>query len=167
MKARLEHHYDADVETVYALISDPAYIERKYVAIGGRDVAVDRSESGDGGCEVVTKRTVDIDLPGFAKKVLTPSQSPVQTEKWAPADASGVRACTYFVTVPNVPSRVEGTHTLRPAAGGGTDHVIDIEAKVSIPLIGGKLEKLAADQGSADIEAQFVHTDAELASFPK
>jgi hypothetical protein len=163
VKTRLEHHYDADVETVYALISDPGYIERKYTAIGGRDVAVDRRDTGDGGCEVVTKRTVDIDLPGFAKKVLTPSQTPVQTEVWAAADAAGARVCRYHVTVPNVPSRVEGTHTLRPAAGGGTDHIIDIEAKVSIPLIGGKLEKLAAEHGREDIEAQFAHTDQELA----
>lgn len=163
MKTRLEHHYDADVDTVYALISDPGFIERKYVAIGGRDVAVDRSEQDGGGCEVVTKRTVDIELPGFAKKVLTPSQSPVQTETWAAPDSTGARVCTYYVTVPNVPSRVEGTHTLSPAAGGGTDHVINIEAKVSIPLIGGRLEKLAADHGREDIEAQFAFTDQELA----
>jgi hypothetical protein len=162
VKTRLEHHYDADVETVYALISDPGFIERKYVALGGRDVAVDRSET-DGGCEVVTKRTMDIELPGFAKKVLTPSQTAIQTENWAAADASGVRVCTYQVEVQGVPSRVAGQHSLRAAAGGGTDHVIEIDAKVSIPLIGGRLEKLAADQGRDDIEAQFTYTDQELA----
>ncbi|HVU60039.1 MAG TPA: DUF2505 domain-containing protein [Mycobacteriales bacterium] len=164
MKLRLEHHYDADVETVYALISDPGFIERKYVALGGRDVAVDRSDDDAGGCEVVTRRTVDIELPGFAKKVLTPSQTAVQTETWAAADSSGVRECRYRVEVQGVPSRVEGTHSLRPAPGGGTDHTIDIDAKVSIPLLGGRLEKLAADHGRDDIDAQFSYTDRELAT---
>jgi Protein of unknown function (DUF2505) len=163
VRIRIEHHYDADVETVYALISDPAYIESKYVAIGGRDVAVDRSEGDDGGCEVVTKRTVSVELPGFAKKVLTPSQTTIQTEVWGPASAGGVRTCTYEVDVQGAPGRISGGHTLTPS-GVGSDHVIDIDIKVSVPLIGGRLEKLAAETGRADIDSQFDHTDAALAS---
>jgi hypothetical protein len=162
VKLRIEHDYDADVEVVYALISDPDYIERKYIALGGRDVSVERSDTSDGGCKVVTKRTVTIDLPGFASKVLTPSQSPVQTENWTAASSSGERVCNYTVEAPGTPSRIQGTHRLTPTASG-CHHTIDIDAKVNIPLIGGKIEKFAADQGRADIEAQFAHTDAELA----
>jgi hypothetical protein len=160
---RLTHHYDADVATVYALISDPAFIERKYLALGGRDVAVDRSDTDDGGCEVVTRRTVTVELPGFAKKVLAPTQTAVQIETWAPPDASGARVCTYRVEVQGVPSRVGGRHVLRPSPAGGCDHEIEIDAKVSIPLIGGRLEKLAAEQGRGDLTAQFEFTDQALA----
>ncbi|HVX68415.1 MAG TPA: DUF2505 domain-containing protein [Mycobacteriales bacterium] len=162
-KIRIEHDYAADVETVYALISDPEYVERKYVALGGRDVSVDRSETDDGGCKVVTKRTITVDLPGFASKVLTPTQSPIQAETWLPAGAAGERACNYTVEAPGTPSRIVGTHRLTPTASG-CHHTIDIDAKVNIPLIGGKIEKFAAEQGRADIEAQFAHTDAELAT---
>jgi hypothetical protein len=162
VKVGIEHDYAADVETVYALISDPAYIERKYVAIGGRDVAVDRSERDDGGCEVVTKRTVSVDLPGFAKKVLTPSQTTIQTEVWSGAAADGSRRCTYGVEVQGAPGSISGAHTLTPSSTG-SHHVIDIEIKVSLPLIGGRLEKLAAETGRGDIDRQFDHTDQELA----
>ncbi|HVS69564.1 MAG TPA: DUF2505 domain-containing protein [Mycobacteriales bacterium] len=162
VKVRIEHDYAADVETVYGLISDPGFIERKYVALGGRDVAVDRSETDDGGCEVVTRRTVTIDLPGFASKVLTPSQSPVQIETWAAATSSGERVCTYTVEAPGTPSRIQGVHRLTPTASG-CHHTIDIDAKVNVPLIGGKIEKFAAEQGRTDIKAQFVYTDEELA----
>jgi hypothetical protein len=161
-RIRIEHDYAADVEVVFALISDPEYIERKYVALGGRDVSVERDDSGDGGCKVVTKRTVTIELPGFASKVLTPSQSPIQIENWLPANAAGERVCNYTVEAPGTPSRILGTHKLTPTASG-CHHTIDIDAKVNIPLIGGKIEKFAAEQGRADIEAQFAHTDAELA----
>jgi len=164
MKMQIDHHYDADVETVYALISDPDFIERKYVALGGRDVAVDRSELDDGGAEVVTKRTVTVDLPGFAKKVLTPSQSTIQHETWSQAQGEGERLCSYFVEVQGAPSRIEGKHRLSPASGGGTDHHLDIEVKVSIPLIGGKIEKFAGETGRVDLAAQFEFTDAELAA---
>lgn len=163
MKVRLEHDYAAGVETVYQLISDPGFVERKYVAIGGRDVAVDCSETDDGGCEVVTKRTISVDLPGFAKKVLTPSQTATQIEVWAPATSAGERVCTYTVEAHGAPSRIEGVHRLTPTASG-CHHTIDIDAKISIPLIGGKLEKLAAEQGSEDIAKQFAYTDDELAT---
>lgn len=163
MKVRIEHDYAADVETVYALISDPEYIERKYVALGGRDVAADRSEGDDGGCEVVTKRTVSVDLPGFAKKVLTPSQTTIQTEVWSPASGAGVRRCTYDVDIQGAPGNISGSHTLTPSPGGSR-HVIDIDIKVSVPLLGGRLEKLAAETGRGDIERQFAHTDEELAN---
>jgi len=161
---QIDHHYDADVETVYALISDPDFIERKYAALGGRDVAVDRSDGDDGSVEVVTKRTVAVDLPGFAKKVLSPSQTTVQHETWAVATSQGERVCTYFVEVHGAPSRIEGKHTLSAAAGGGTDHRIELEIKVSIPLIGGKIEKFAGETGREDLAAQFDFTDNELAA---
>jgi hypothetical protein len=163
MKMQLDHHYDADVETVYALISDPDFIARKYVALGGRDVAVDRSEGDDGTVEVVTKRTVTVDLPGFAKKVLTPSQTTIQHETWSPATSTGDRVCTYFVEVQGAPSRIEGKHVLAAAPGGGTDHRLEIEVKVSIPLIGGKIEKFAGETGREDLAGQFAFTDTELA----
>jgi hypothetical protein len=159
---QIEHDYAADVETVYALISDPTYIERKYVDLGGRDVAVDRSEGDDGGCEVVTKRTVAVDLPGFAKKVLTPSQTTIQTEVWSAAAADGSRRCTYDVDVQGAPGSISGAHTLT-ATAAGSHHLIDIDIKVSVPLIGGRLEKLAAETGRGDIDRQFAHTDTELA----
>ena len=164
MKMQIDHHYDADVETVYALISNPDFIEHKYAAIGGRDVAVDRSDGDDGSVEVVTKRTVTVDLPGFAKKVLTPSQTTIQHETWAPANGKGERSCTYFVEAHGAPSRIEGTHTLSAAPDGGTDHRIEIEIKVSIPLIGGKLEKFAGETGREDLAAQFAFTDEALAA---
>jgi hypothetical protein len=162
MKMEIDHHYDADVETVYSLISDPDFIERKYVAIGGKDVAADRTETDEGGCEVVTTRTVTIDLPGFAKKVLTPNQTTVQNEVWSAARADGVRVCTYHVDSKGAPARISGKHTL-VAGNGGTDHHLEIEIKVSIPLIGGKIEKFAGDTGRADLAAQFDFTDKELA----
>ena len=103
-----------------------------------------------------------MDLPGFAKKILTPSQTAIQTETWAPANSSGERVCTYTVEAQGTPSRIQGSHRLTPTASG-CHHTIDIDAKVSVPLIGGRLEKLAAEQGSEDIGKQFTYTDEELA----
>jgi uncharacterized protein YndB with AHSA1/START domain len=162
MRMHLEHHYDHDVETVFALITDPDFVTRKYEALGGTDVAVDRSDDDAGGYEVVTKRTMTVDLPGFAKRVMTPSNTAVQTENWSAAAADGSRLCTYHVEIQGLPSKVTGTLTLT-ADGGGTKQVIDADLKVSIPLIGGKLEKFGVETGSADLDKQVDFTIAELA----
>lgn len=163
MKVAIDHHYDADVETVFALISDPDFIVRKLIAIGGRDVSADKSDRGDGGCEVVTKRTVDVDLPGFAKKFVQPSQSAVQTEVWSAANADGSRSVTFSVEAHGAPGKISGTHTLTPSSGGGSDHHLDIDIKVNIPLVGGKIEGLAANTARGDLAEQFAYTDKELA----
>ena len=161
-KMHLEDHYDADVETVYALISDPDFMTRKYTALGGKDVAVDRSETDDGGCELVTRRTVMVDLPGFAKKVMQPSNTAVQTENWAAPDELGNRVCTYHVEVQGMPSKVTGSLRLS-ADAGGTKQVIDAEVKVSIPLLGGRLETVAIETGKDDLAKQVEFTKTALA----
>jgi Protein of unknown function (DUF2505) len=162
MRMHLEQHYDADVETVFGLLTDAAYVTRMYLAIGGTDVAVDNSEQAHGACELVVKRTVTVDLPGFAKRVMQPSNTTVQTETWAAADDLGNRVCTYTVEVQGIPSRIAGNTTLS-AHAGGTKQEIRAEVKVSIPLIGGRLEKFAVETGTKDLAAQAAFTVVELA----
>jgi uncharacterized protein YndB with AHSA1/START domain len=162
MRMQLEHHYDQDVETVYALITDPDFMTRKYESLGGKDIAIDRTDTDDGGCQVVTRRTVTVDLPGFAKRVMTPSNTAVQEETWSAADDLGNRTSTYKVEIQGMPSKVTGTLILS-ADAGGTKQVIDAEVKVSIPLIGGKLEKFGIETGSKDIDEQVDFTIKELA----
>jgi uncharacterized protein YndB with AHSA1/START domain len=158
----LEDRYDADVETVYQLITDPEFMTRKYTELGGKDVAVDRTDTDDGGCELVTRRTVTVDLPGFAKKVMQPSNTAMQTETWAAAEADGRRVCTYHVEIQGMPSKVTGTVVLA-RDGDGTTQVIDADVKISIPLIGGRLEKFGVETGKDDLGKQVAFTKAELA----
>lgn len=159
----LTHHYDQDVATVFALITDPDFVTRKYEALGGRDISVTRSDTSDGGYQIVTKRTMTIDLPGFAAKVMSPTNTAVQTETWGPAAADGSRLCRYTVEFQGVPSKVAGTLELTDDAGG-TKQLIAADVKVSIPLLGGKLEKFGIETGTADIQKQVDFTIDELAT---
>jgi hypothetical protein len=157
---QVTHRFDADVEAVYGLMSDPQFLARKYAAQGATDIQVD-SDHREGGPQVVSRRKVTLDLPGFAQKVIAPTNTIVQTDEWAPADADGRRVCTYRVEVQGVPSRIDGTVTLSPD-GGGTRQDIDADVKVSIPLLGGRLEKLAVDNGTKLLAEEAEFTAAEL-----
>jgi hypothetical protein len=160
-RMKVSHHYDADVETVYRLISDPAFIERKYSAQGATDISIESADD-EGAVKNEITRKVTIDLPGFAKKVMSPTNTMVQNEQWSPADASGQRVCAYTIEVHGVPSRIAGTVTLSPDAGG-TRQDIEADVKVSIPLLGGKLEKFAIESGTKQLADEATFTRNELA----
>ena len=158
---KVTHRFDADVETVYALMSDPDFIARKYADAGASDIQVD-TDKREEGPRVVSRRKMTVDLPGFAKKVMQPTNTVVQTDQWSPDD-SGRRVCRYTVEVQGVPSRIDGTVTLS-ADGAGTRQDVEAEVKVSIPLLGGKLEKFAVDNGVKALEHEARFTATELAA---
>lgn len=160
-RMQVSHHYAADVETVFALVSDPQFLVSKYDAQGATDIEVD-SDQRPAAPRVVSRRRVTLDLPGFAKKVVSPANTVVQTDEWAEPDEQGRRVCSYHVDVQGVPSRIDGTMTLTPD-GGGTRQDVDADVKVSIPLVGGRLEKLAVDNGKKLLAAEAQFTAAALA----
>jgi hypothetical protein len=160
VKMQVTHHFDADVETVFALMSDPDFCMRKYADAGATDIQVD-ADQRDFGPKLVSRRKLTVDLPGFAKKVMQPTNTVVQTDEWSAADDAGKRTCRYSVEVQGLPSRIDGTVTLSPD-GGGTKQDVQAEVKVSIPLLGGKLEKFAVENGVKALEHEAVFTAKEL-----
>ena len=160
MRMQVTHRFDADVETLFALMSDPDFCMRKYADAGATDIQID-SDQRDDGPTLVSRRKLTVDLPGFAKKVMQPTNTVVQTDEWSPADEKGRRVCRYKVEVQGVPSRIDGTVTLTPD-GDGARQDVEAEVKVSIPLLGGKLEKFAVDNGLKALEQEAAFTAREL-----
>lgn len=160
---RVTHELHGDVEAVYALATDPEFLERKFTAGGAKGVTVTCDPTPDGGARLVITRQVTVDLPGFAAKFIQPTNTFVQTEDWAPAAADGRRVCTYKVDVHGVPSSIAGTVTLTPQAGQTRQDIV-AEVKVSIPLVGGRLEKFAVDSGKSVLAGEAAFTNAELTS---
>lgn len=162
MKMHVSHRYDADVPTVFALVTDEQFLRSKYDAQGATDVTITRKESPDGAVHLEIKRRVTLDLPGFAKRVLQPTNTVVHVERWRPTDASGARICDYRVDVHGVPSRIEGVLTLSPD-GAGTRQDTEAQVTVSVPLLGGRLERFAADSGRRVLDDEAEFTRRELA----
>lgn len=160
MRMQASYHFDADVQTVFALMCDPEFIARKYSDAGATEIQVDSDRRVDGPT-VVSRRKMTVDLPGFAKKVMQPTNTVVQTDEWRPVDESGQRVCRYRVEVQGVPSRIEGTVTLVPDRSG-TRQDVEADVKVSIPLLGGRLEKFAVESGQKALADEAAFTAGEL-----
>ncbi|HVA60118.1 MAG TPA: DUF2505 domain-containing protein [Mycobacteriales bacterium] len=157
-KLAAAHHYETDPQRVFSALTDEAFLRAKFGELGARDVDVlecGPSPSGSG-FRVVTRRTVSVDVPGFAKRLLSPSNAVTQTDVWGQA-GDGVRTGHWSVEVAGVPSTMGGTMSLE-ASGAGSDYRLDGEVKVSVPLLGGKLEGFAVGNAERDIarECEFL-----------
>jgi Protein of unknown function (DUF2505) len=152
VKFTVEHTYDHPVDAVFGVLTDFAAVKAKYEAIGQHDVElVRRDEADDGAVTLVTQRVVPLDVPGFAKKVLSPSQTVVQTDSWDAPDASGARSGTFTAESKGTPAEVSGRLRLSPDGPGACRNVSDIQIEVKVPLIGGRI-------------ADFVSKDARRAA---
>jgi len=131
--------YDASLTDVGEMLMEPAFRERVCDAQGAlrRTVTVG---PGGGGMKVVIDMVLPTTgIPGFAKKFVGDEINLVQTEKW-----SEIEAGTVDVAIPGKPGQMTGTMTIREA-GGTTTETVDMEIRVNIPLVGGKIESLIAD----------------------
>jgi hypothetical protein len=141
MATRLTHDltYDASLTDVGEMLMEPAFRERVCDAQGALRRTVTVGPDG-GGMKVVVDMVLPASgIPGFAKKFVGDEINLVQTEKW-----SEIEAGTVDVAIPGKPGQMTGTMTIRES-GGTTTETVDMEIRVSIPLVGGKIESLIAD----------------------
>jgi hypothetical protein len=138
---RLRHElsYEAPMIDVYAMLADPEFREevceqqgvlRAMVAVdtddAGMEVTIDQVQAARG-------------IPSFARKFVGDEINIVQQESWASATEADIR-----VTIPGKPGDMSGTARLTES-GGVTTETVDLEIRVGLPLVGGKIEGLIAD----------------------
>lgn len=157
--------YAADVETVFAVLCDASAVTARFADAGATEIEVVRCEPDGEGFVVETTRTVTIDLPGFARRVLSPTNNMTQLEQWAAPDDDGVRRGEFTIEVAGVPVRTRGRHELR-AAPGGTRHSIDGEMEVKVPLIGKKLGAFLSGTAADAVAGDLAFNKAQFDSAP-
>ena len=139
------HTYKRPVGEVFAVMTDFDAVKAKYEAMGQSDVKLVRRDIGkDGSVTLVTRRVVPLELPGFAKRVLSPKQSVTQTDEWSPADAKGGRVGTFTVDAKGTPVKVHGDLHLAPKGAKGCTNVTAVTIECKLPLIGGKIADVVA-----------------------
>jgi hypothetical protein len=128
----------ADVEKVYALITDQTFRTESCENQGASDYQVTVEPTGDGSTVTVV-RTQAADLPDFVKKLTGSTVKVKQTEVWAGPDADGNRTADVKVSIIGQPAEMTGKAKLT-ANGAATDFTLNGDVKVSIPFIGKKIE---------------------------
>jgi len=148
MKFRHELLYDASPREVFEMLADPAFREASCAAQDVISVEIELERDGDAFTLVADQVQNTNDLPSFARTFAGHTTRAVQREDWA--DDSGG---TLRIETPGKPADIAGTITLL-ADGDGTREVVELEVKVRLPLIGGKIEKLLGDKVAAGMDAE-------------
>jgi hypothetical protein len=131
--------YDAVLTDVGEMLMEPAFREQVCDAQGALRRTVTVSPEGGGMQVVIDSVQASQGIPGFARKFVGDEIQLVQTEQWTDMENGRVD-----VVIPGKPGQMTGTMTLRES-GGTTTETVDMQIKVSIPLVGGKIESLIAD----------------------
>ncbi len=154
MDLNREYTYDAPPAAVYAMFTDPAFVERRLTATGSLDSTIDLSPEADG-TRITTHRVLPPKVPDFIRKFVGDQIDLDEVEHWGPADAEGNRAGTIAVSISGAPVKLEGTTALR-ATATGTSYTVTGTVKASVPLFGRKIEDATAPAvtGALDKEAQ-------------
>jgi hypothetical protein len=142
-KIDLSYDIPGDVEAVYALLTGEDWSAHKTKAFNDDSQTVSRTVGDGGAVTLVQSRGLPDGIPGFLQKFLPKGGRAQQTEAWGAVEG-GARRGTWQGEIPGAPANVGGTMALEPTATG-TRYVIRGEAKVHIPLVGGKAESFVGD----------------------
>ena len=162
MQHEAVHHFEAPIAAVWAMFTDPEAHVTKFDSMGHRDIKV--LETTNDGTEFVIKieRVVEVDLPGFARKVLKPSNTVISTDRWRD-EGDGTYGGGFVLDTIGAPVDIKGTTRLEPDGDRTTYHVT-FELNVNVPLIGGKIANWAKGDALEQLQAEFDAGDAWLAS---
>src|SRR5664280_1547559 len=99
------------------------------------------------------QRVVEIDVPGFARKFLTPTNTLVQTDDWGEANGASDRYGD-VLGVDGPGAHAHAIDVLAPVDAGCTN-TIDAHIKSSIPLVGGKIEGVVGKGTEKTMEGEY------------
>jgi hypothetical protein len=143
VRLRAEINYPADAATVFAMLTDVGFQERKLEATGALSYEVEVETDEDGGAVITSTRQMPTDqVPDVVRGLVGQTLTIAQVEEWTAPDGSGDRSGTVRVEVSGAPVKLTATLALRGGAGGSQE-IIEGDLKARVPLIGGRIEKAA------------------------
>ena len=131
------------------MFRDPRSHVAKFEAMGHRELEVLEEEQTDNSLRLVIQRLVDVEVPGFARKVVQPTNLLRSTDEWRDL-GDGTYGGTFELETKGVPIETMGRTRLTPEGTTHTLYEVTVELKVKVPLIGGRI----ADFSKGIIERQ-------------
>ncbi|MFB9429008.1 DUF2505 domain-containing protein [Streptoalloteichus tenebrarius] len=151
------HRYPRPAAEVLSALVDERYLRARLAALGGPGAElVEHAPSPDGGARVVLRQGIPGDrLPSFVRSLVPGDLVIERTERWEPT-ASGAGA-TIDAKVPGTPGSIDCSVRLADS-GDGCVATVTLVAKVPVPFVGGKVEKVIVDQVGRLLAAEHAFT---------
>jgi hypothetical protein len=140
-----QSQYDSTAQRLYATVVDREYLQARLDSIGGSNAALLEHSSDENGAKYTLRQGVSKSyLPEIVQKVLNGDLIIERTETWHKAD-DGRYEGNVTARVKGAPGTIGGALAI---SGDGESSELDIdgEAKVDVPIVGGKVESVVAEQ---------------------
>ena len=160
MKYSERIQYTNSTQELLNIFTNPDFFRAKYAATGARDIEILDMQATPERFMIKVSRKVpsDVPIPSFAKSFVPQDITLIQTDSWDLRTATG----TLDIQFVGIPVKVSCGLKL---VNDGTNAIedLDFDIRVNVPLIGGKLEKLLAD----DLKVKFARdTEITLGMIP-
>ncbi|WP_235736751.1 DUF2505 domain-containing protein [Nocardioides alcanivorans] len=136
MRFEKQIRFPAAVADVHAMLVSKEFREKVAEEAGASSWHVTVERKPEGILSVVASAAPTADLPGFVRKVVG-DEMPILQEELYVSETEG----QLKVVMTGKPGSLNGTISLAPD-GEETVQTVVADVKVSIPLVGGKLERL-------------------------
>ena len=154
MRVTADIRYDADPSTVFEMLTDHAFQDRKLKQTGALSWEVE-VKLQDGGAVITSSRAMPTtQVPDTFKSLVGQQITMTQIETWGPAAADGSRSGTMEIDVAGAPIRLTASLSLSATAVGGSTELVEGELKARVPFIGAKIERAAEPAVRAAIDAE-------------
>ena len=146
MRKTITITYPASPARTAQMLADPAYQEERVSRAGLDNASVDVAQRGQGFVTTIAGSIQPSQLPSVASRIVRSAVSFTVAASWGEPKDDGSRSGGYDVTLKNTPVKVSATSTMAPAvdaAGEATIVTVDVDLKVSVPLVGKTIEEKA------------------------
>lgn len=160
MKVTAEHHYDADVDSVFALFSDPDFYVEKFKAVGARSVEVLEFQADGPNLQFTINREMPANAPSVIKSIIGEWNMLTQKEDWG-GDPGEEYWNEFDIDAHGTPVTIKGSMLLR-ADGDGCVNEIELDIRCGIPLLGRKVEQFVAEDAEDSLEGEYEFIKSRL-----
>lgn len=146
MKAGFSQDYPATPDRLWQVFGQPDYPHRKYKAQGITAYQVRQFDARPDRISLDVERTLSVSMdliPSFAQRFVHPEQTLHYLSHWRRSGPDQADFDVEIVAV-GLPVRITGKGELRQTGDQASRLSIEFDVKVSLPLIGGKIEKMLA-----------------------
>lgn len=154
------YQYSPDADSIAAILADADFLRRHAETSGETNIDIQVEESADRR-RVQMSRDVEVQLPGFAKRLFQPRNRVAHEQVWNRQGQFWVSE--FVVKIGGVPSEIRGRAKIEPAGAGCTYEAV-FEVTSRVPVVGGWLEGFVADAIEVSLRTEVEYAAQVLAT---
>ena len=154
MKIERVIRHEIPADEIFEMASSKAYQDRKCADVGALSWDVSVEAVGDTTVVRTKRKLPTVGFPSLLRKFVPSGVTSTETVTWGPAAADGSRTGELNVDFHGAPARMKGTIRIVPTSGDVTEIRIQADFTAPIPVVGRKVEQLAAPIVISVIDAE-------------